>query len=214
MIAAGLIAKKAIELGLYVKPYIKSSLSPGSKVVEKYLKYSGLLQYLEKLGFNIVGYGCMTCIGNSGDLSPELSETIEKNDIVVTSVLSGNRNFEGRVHPLTKANYLASPPLCVLYAIAGTVNIDINNDPIGKSKDGKDIYMKDLWPSNEEVKDFIKKNIKKEMFMENYKNLEETNARWNELPVKKTLTYNWDPESTYIHNPPFFEGMKKELAPV
>lgn len=151
MIAAGLIARKANEKGLNIKPFVKTSLSPGSKVVEKYLHHSGLLKDLEKIGYNIVGYGCMTCIGNSGDLSADLSETIEKNDMVVTSVLSGNRNFEGRVHPLTKANYLASPPLCVIYALAGTVNIDINNDPIAKDKDGNDVFMKDLWPSNEEI---------------------------------------------------------------
>lgn len=151
MIAAGLIARKAAQLGLGVKPYIKTSLSPGSKVVEKYLKHSGLLKDLEKVGYNIVGYGCMTCIGNSGDLPPSLSEAIEKNDIVASSVLSGNRNFEGRVHPLTKANYLASPPLCVLYALAGTVNLDLDHDAIGTDKDGNKVFMKDLWPSNEEV---------------------------------------------------------------
>lgn len=151
MIAAGLIARKANELGITVKPFVKTSLSPGSKVVEKYLSHSGLLKDLEKIGYNIVGYGCMTCIGNSGDLPSNLSETIEKNDIVVSSVLSGNRNFEGRVHPLTKANYLASPPLCVLYALAGTVNLDLVKDPIGTDKNGKKIYMIDLWPSNEEV---------------------------------------------------------------
>lgn len=214
MMAAGMIAKKAVELGLSIKPYIKTSLSPGSRVVEMYLNNSGLLGHLEKIGFNIVGYGCMTCIGNSGDLSPELSEVIEKNDIVATSILSGNRNFEGRVHPLTKANYLASPPLCVLYALAGTVNIDIFNDPIGKSKDGKDVYMKDLWPSNDEIQSFVRSNIKKEMFLENYKDLANSNKRWNDLPVEKTLTYNWDSKSTYIHNPPFFEGMKRELTPI
>lgn len=204
MIASGLIAKKAAELGLSIKPYIKTSLSPGSKVVEKYLKHSNLLPYLEKIGFNIVGYGCMTCIGNSGDLSPELSEVIEQNDIVVSSVLSGNRNFEGRVHPLTKANYLASPPLCVLYALAGSVDIDLDKDPIGFSKDGKEIFMKDLWPSNDEILQFVKENISKEMFLENYKGIGESNKRWNDLPVEETSTYNWDDKSTYIHNPPFF----------
>ena len=148
MIAAGLIAKKASELGLSIKPYVKTSLSPGSKVVQKYLEKSGLLPYLEKIGYNIVGYGCMTCIGNSGELPKSLSKAIEDNDIVVSSVLSGNRNFEGRVHPLTKANYLASPPLCVAYALAGNVNVDINNDPIAKDSNGKDVFLKDLWPSN------------------------------------------------------------------
>lgn len=147
MIAAGLIAKNANKLGLTIKPYIKTSLSPGSRVAEKYLSKAGLLSELEKLGFNIAGYGCMTCIGNSGDLAQELTQALEKSETVVAAVLSGNRNFEGRVHPLTKANYLASPPLCVLYALAATVNIDFNSEPLGKSKEGKDIYLRDLWPS-------------------------------------------------------------------
>lgn len=151
MIAAGLIAKKASELGLSIKPFVKTSLSPGSKVVQKYLEKSGLLPYLEKIGYNIVGYGCMTCIGNSGELPQSLSKAIEENDIVVSSVLSGNRNFEGRVHPLTKANYLASPPLCVAYALAGNINIDINNEPIAKDSNGNDVFLKDLWPSNEDI---------------------------------------------------------------
>jgi aconitate hydratase len=213
MIAAGLLAKNAFEKGLSIKPFIKTSLSPGSRVVEKYLQKSGLLGYLEKIGFNIVGYGCMTCIGNSGDIPIELQHVIEKEDIVVSSVLSGNRNFEGRVHPLTKANYLASPPLCVASAIAGSVNIDLEKDPIGKDKNGKNVYMSDIWPSNEQINEVLINSISKEMFLDSYKNIAESNKRWNALPVEKTKTYNWDEKSTYIHNPPFFQNMKKELNP-
>ena len=183
MIAAGMIAKKANELGLNIKPYIKTSLSPGSRVAEKYLQSAGLLKELEKLGFNIAGYGCMTCIGNSGELAPELTTALENSETVVAAVLSGNRNFEGRVHPLTKANYLASPPLCVLYALAGTVNIDFNSEPIGKSKDGKEVFLRDLWPKQEEINQIITKSITKEMFIENYKSLGSSNKRWNDLEV-------------------------------
>ena len=146
----------------------------------------------------------MTCIGNSGELPKNLSKSIEENDIVVSSVLSGNRNFEGRVHPLTKANYLASPPLCVAYALAGNVNIDINNDPIGTDSSGKKVFLRDLWPSNEEILDFVKKNISKEMFLESYKDLDTSNKRWNDLEIENTDTFNWSDKSTYIHNPPFF----------
>ncbi len=210
MIAAGLLAKKANSLGLEVKPYIKTSLSPGSKVVEKYLQNSDLLQYLENIGFNIVGYGCMTCIGNSGELPQELHNTIEENDLVVTSVLSGNRNFEGRVHPLTKGNYLASPPLCVAYALAGTVDIDLAKDPIGVDKKGNDVFLSDIWPSNEEISEFSNKFIEKEMFLKSYENLDKSNKRWNELQVKETETYNWDKNSTYIHNPPFFTNLSNK----
>jgi aconitate hydratase len=156
MLAAGLLAKNAYEKGLKIRPIVKTSLSPGSKVVEDYLKASNLLPYLEKVGYNIVGYGCMTCIGNSGDLQPEISEAIEKNDMVVTSVLSGNRNFEGRVHPLTKGNYLASPPLCVAYALAGTVDIDFEKQPIGQDQQGNDVYLKEIWPTLDEINVFVK----------------------------------------------------------
>ena len=213
MIAAGILAKNAFDKGLTVKPYIKTSLSPGSRVVEKYLQKSNLLEYLEKIGFNIAGYGCMTCIGNSGDIPTQISEVVEKEDIVITSVLSGNRNFEGRVHPLTKANYLASPPLCVAYALAGSVDIDFENDPIGKDKEGNNVYISDIWPTNEQIKDTFQTCITKEMFLDSYKNLSESNKRWNQLPVEETETYNWDENSTYIHNPPFFQNMKRELKP-
>ncbi len=178
-----MIAKKANQLGLTIKPYIKTSLSPGSRVAEKYLKEAGLLKELEQLGFNIAGYGCMTCIGNSGDLGPEITQALEKSETVVAAVLSGNRNFEGRVHPLTKANYLASPPLCVLYALAGTVNIDFNSDPIAKDKNGKDVFLRDLWPEQEEIQSTIKNSITKEMFIDNYKSLGNSNKRWNDLQV-------------------------------
>ena len=214
MIAAGMIAKKANELGLNIKPYIKTSLSPGSRVAEKYLQSAGLLKELEKLGFNIAGYGCMTCIGNSGELAPELTTALENSETVVAAVLSGNRNFEGRVHPLTKANYLASPPLCVLYALAGTVNIDFNSEPIGKSKDGKEVFLRDLWPKQEEINQIITKSITKEMFIENYKSLGSSNKRWNDLEVPQDSLYHWDEKSTYIHHPPFFQNISQELPQI
>ena len=214
MLAAGLLAKNAYEKGLKIRPIVKTSLSPGSKVVEDYLKASQLLPYLEKIGYNIVGYGCMTCIGNSGDLQPEIHEAIEKNDMVVASVLSGNRNFEGRVHPLTKGNYLASPPLCVAYALAGTVDIDFDKESIGKDQNGKEIYLKEIWPSLEDINTFVKQFINKEMFLKNYKDLANSNKRWNDLPVKRTQCYEWEESSTYIHNPPFFQNFEKEAKPV
>jgi aconitate hydratase len=210
MLAAGILAKNAHEKGLSVAPYIKTSLSPGSGVVTKYFEAAGVQQYLEKLGFYTAGYGCMTCIGNSGDLDPEVSEAIKAKDLVVAAVLSGNRNFEGRVHPLTRANYLASPPLCVAYALAGTVDIDFEKDPIGKDKTGKPVFLKDIWPSNEQVLEIVNKVLTPEMFKEVYSKISKGTPRWNSLKVNNDKTYKWKDESTYIHNPPFFQGLSKD----
>ncbi|WP_342268336.1 aconitate hydratase AcnA [Candidatus Tisiphia endosymbiont of Empis tessellata] len=208
MIGAGLLAKKAVELGLMKKPWVKTSLAPGSKVVTEYLKKSGLDQYLNHLGFNLVGYGCTTCIGNSGSLMQEIEETIAGNNLVVASVLSGNRNFEGRVHPLTIASYLASPPLVVAYALAGTMNIDLETDVIGKGHNGKDIYLKDIWPTHQEIKELIEQSINSKMFKDKYSEVFLGDKEWRDIKVTKTDTYNWSKDSTYINNPPYFEGIE------
>ncbi|MDR0329238.1 MAG: aconitate hydratase AcnA, partial [Rickettsia sp.] len=208
MIGAGLLAKKAVELGLIKKPWVKTSLAPGSKVVTEYLKKSGLDQYLNHLGFNLVGYGCTTCIGNSGPLMQEIEETIAGNNLVVASVLSGNRNFEGRVHPLTIASYLASPPLVVAYALAGTMNIDLETDVIGKGHNGKDIYLKDIWSSHQEIKELIDQSINSKMFKDKYSEVFLGDKEWQDIKVTKTDTYNWSKDSTYINNPPYFEGIE------
>ena len=210
LVGAGLVAKKAVELGLKVPKYVKTSLAPGSKVVTGYLRDSGLLSYLEQIGFNVVGYGCTTCIGNSGPLLPEIEKAISENDLLVTSVLSGNRNFEGRIHPLVKGNYLASPPLVVVYALAGTVNIDLLNEPIGKDKDGNDVYFKDIWPSAQEINEFVKKYVTPDLFRKEYENVFSDNPRWNEIETSDEPLYNFDPNSTYIQNPPFFENLNPE----
>ncbi|VAH60087.1 hypothetical protein VPH35_044166 [Triticum aestivum] len=208
MIGAGLVAKKACELGLEVKPWVKTSLAPGSLVVTKYLEHSGLQEYLNHQGFHLVGYGCTTCIGNSGDLDKSLSDAIVDNDVVVVvAVLSGNRNYEGRVHPLTRANYLASPPLVVAYALAGTVDIDFENEPIGIGKDGKEVYFKDVWPTNEEIEQVIKSNVLPKMFVDTYDSITEGNDAWNKLVVPKETLYPWDPKSTYIHKPAYLENI-------
>ncbi|MDD9334813.1 MAG: aconitate hydratase AcnA [Rickettsiaceae bacterium] len=208
MIGAGLLAKKAVELGLMKKPWVKTSLAPGSKVVTEYLKKSGLDQYLNHLGFNLVGYGCTTCIGNSGPLMQEIEETIAGNNLVVASVLSGNRNFEGRVHPLTIASYLASPPLVVAYALAGTMNIDLETDVIGKGHNGKDIYLKDIWPTHQEIKELIDQSINSKMFKDKYSEVFLGDKEWQDIKVTKTDTYNWSKDSTYINNLPYFEGIE------
>ncbi|CAD5196499.1 unnamed protein product [Musa acuminata subsp. malaccensis] len=205
MLGAALVAKKACELGLEVKPWIKTSLAPGSGVVTKYLEKSGLQKYLNQLGFNIVGYGCTTCIGNSGDLDEAVSAAISENDIVAAAVLSGNRNFEGRVHPLTRANYLASPPLVVAYSLAGTVDIDFEKEPIGTSKDGKKVYFKDIWPSNEEIANVVQSSVLPDMFKNTYEAITKGNPMWNQLSVPSSTLYAWDPKSTYIHEPPYFK---------
>jgi aconitate hydratase len=210
LVGAGLVAKKAVELGMEVPKYVKTSLAPGSKVVTGYLRDSGLLPYLEKIGFNVVGYGCTTCIGNSGPLKDEIEKAVADSDLLVTSVLSGNRNFEGRIHPLVKANYLASPPLVVAYALAGTVNIDLQNEAIGKDKDGNDVFFKDIWPSTAEVNEVVKRTVTPELFRREYENVFSDNARWNQIQTSNDALYTFDDKSTYIQNPPFFEGLKPD----
>ncbi|WP_042456722.1 aconitate hydratase AcnA [Neobacillus dielmonensis] len=214
LVGAGLVAKKAVELGMEVPKFVKTSLAPGSKVVTGYLRDSGLLPYLEQIGFNLVGYGCTTCIGNSGPLKEEIEKTIAENDLLVTSVLSGNRNFEGRIHPLVKANYLASPPLVVAYALAGTVNIDFANEAIGKDKDGNDVFFKDIWPSTSEIYDVVKRTVTPELFRREYENVFGDNERWNQIKTSNEPLYTWDEDSTYIANPPFFEGLSPEPGTV
>jgi aconitate hydratase len=211
LMAAGLLAKKALELGLSKKACVKASLAPGSKVVTEYLKVSGLQEYLDKLGFNIVGYGCTTCIGNSGPLDQKIETIIIENKLVVAAVLSGNRNFEGRVHPLVKANYLASPPLVVAYSIAGNMNIDISKDPLGRVN-GKDIYLKDIWPTNKEISDMVNKTVSSDMFKAKYADVFSGDESWQSLEVSSSPTYDWDEKSTYINNPPYFRGKKAELG--
>ncbi|TKC20154.1 aconitate hydratase AcnA [Robertmurraya kyonggiensis] len=210
LVAAGLVAKKAVELGMEVPKFVKTSLAPGSKVVTGYLRDSGLLPYLEKIGYNLVGYGCTTCIGNSGPLLPEIEKSVAENDLLVTSVLSGNRNFEGRIHPLVKANYLASPPLVVAYSLAGTVDIDLQNEAIGKDKDGNDVFFKDIWPSTAEVNEVVQRTVTPELFKAEYENVFSDNERWNEIKTSNDALYTFDETSTYIQNPPFFEGLKPD----
>uniref|UniRef100_A0A4W6F9H9 Cytoplasmic aconitate hydratase n=1 Tax=Lates calcarifer TaxID=8187 RepID=A0A4W6F9H9_LATCA len=207
MLGAGLLAKKAIECGLSVKPYIKTSLSPGSGVVTYYLKESGVMDYLSQLGFEVVGYGCMTCIGNSGPLPEPVVEAITKGDLVAAGVLSGNRNFEGRVHPNTRANYLASPPLVIAYALAGTVRIDFEKEPIAINSEGKEIFLRDIWPTREEIQAVERTFVIPSMFKEVYEKIEKVNNRWNSLDAPSDKLYTWDPKSTYIKSPPFFSGL-------
>ncbi|XP_037530747.1 cytoplasmic aconitate hydratase [Nematolebias whitei] len=213
MLGAGLLAKKAIERGLIVKPYIKTSLSPGSGVVTYYLKESGVMDYLSQLGFEVVGYGCMTCIGNSGPLPDPVVEAITQGDLVAAGVLSGNRNFEGRVHPNTRANYLASPPLVIAYAIAGTVRIDFEKEPIAINSEGKEIFLRDIWPTREEIQAVERKFVIPSMFKEVYEKIEKVNERWNSLVAPSDKLYTWDPKSTYIKSPPFFDGLTMKLQP-
>jgi aconitate hydratase len=214
MIAAGLLAKKAVEKGLQTKPYVKTSLAPGSRIVTDYLERAGLLDPLAELGFNLVGYGCTTCIGNSGPLSGEVVKGITKRELVVAAVLSGNRNFEGRVHPYVRANYLASPPLVVAYALAGTVDIDLNNDPLGDDRQGKPIYLKDIWPSTEEIQQRISKNIQPGMFKEKYSDVFTGNKVWNAIEGSQGGIYSWQAGSTYIQEPPFFTNLTPEIPPI
>ena len=214
MLGAGLLAKKAVEKGLEVPAYVKTSLAPGSKVVTRYLEDAGLMPYLDKLGFSLVGYGCTTCIGNSGPLLPEIEEAIAKNDLTVSSVLSGNRNFEGRIHPFVKANYLASPPLVVAYALAGTVDVDLAKDAIGTDADGEPIYLNDIWPSMEEIKEEVNRVVNPEIFRKEYENVFSSNEKWNEIKTTDEPIFEWDEESTYIQNPPYFEGLSKEPGKV
>ncbi|WP_374604971.1 aconitate hydratase AcnA [Arenimonas sp.] len=214
MLGAGLLARNAAAKGLKAAPWVKTSLGPGSLVVTDYLKKAGLLDDLEKLGFYVVGYGCTTCIGNSGPLPEEVSRAIAENDLVATSVLSGNRNFEGRVHSEVKMNYLASPPLVVAYAIAGTVDIDLSTEPLGTGSDGQPVYLKDIWPSNKEIGDFIAKTVGPEMFKSNYANVFAGDSRWNEIKSPDGAKFAWDEASTYIKNPPYFDGMKMDVGSI
>ncbi|CAB3395129.1 aconitate hydratase (bifunctional aconitase) [Kyrpidia spormannii] len=212
MIGAGLLAKKAVEKGLTKPRYVKSSLAPGSRVVTAYLKRAGLLPALEQLGFAVVGYGCTTCIGNSGPLDPEVAEAIQEKDMTVAAVLSGNRNFEGRIHPLVRANYLASPPLVVAYALAGTVDIDLSKEPLGTDRDGNPVYLKDIWPSSEEVQAAIQQAVTAELFSEEYAHVLTANQRWNALPTPEGELYHFDADSTYIQEPPFFVNLSREAG--
>ena len=214
MLAAGLLAQKAVVRGLSVPSFVKTSMAPGSKVVTEYLKASGTLDALEKLGFNVVGYGCTTCIGNSGPLPEPVAQAVRQGNLVAAAVLSGNRNFEGRINPLTRAHYLASPPLVVAYALAGTVDIDLSAEPIGEGKDGRPVYLKDVWPGQEEIAAAMEKAIRPEMFTRAYSNAFDGNPIWNAIPVTGSDLYRWDSGSTYIQEPPFFEGLGPEPDPV
>ena len=210
LIGAGLLAKKAVEYGLTTKPWVKTSLAPGSQVVTDYLEKAGLNIYLDKLGFNLVGYGCTTCIGNSGPLPENIVESIEKDDIYAVSVLSGNRNFEGRISPHIKANYLASPPLVVAYALAGHMELDLIRDPIGNDLKGNEIYLKDIWPSNKEIEETLRSSLNAEMFIKRYSNVSEGPIQWQKIKTEKSSIYNWDDGSTYVKKPPFFENLSDE----
>ncbi len=210
LIGAGLLAKKAIEKGLKTKPWVKTSLAPGSQVVTDYLEKSGLNSYLDQLGFNLVGYGCTTCIGNSGPLPENISESVKKDNIYAVSVLSGNRNFEGRISPLVKANYLASPPLVVAYAIAGSMRVDLYKEPLGKDKDGNDVYLKDIWPSNKEIEDTLSGSLNAEMFIKRYSNVSLGPEQWQKIKTEQSSIYNWEETSTYVKKPPFFDNLSDE----
>jgi aconitate hydratase len=216
MIGAGLLAKKAVEAGLTVPAYVKTSFAPGSKVVRRYIEDAGLWPYLEALGFHLVGFGCTTCIGNSGPLDPEISRAIRENDLIVASVLSGNRNFEGRIHQEIRANYLASPPLVVAYALAGTLNADLTAEPLGHAGDGTPVYLKEIWPSNDEIQALIRDKVSPELFRQEYANVYTGNESWNQIQFEgdQTLRYPWNPSSTYIHRPPFFDGLTREVPPI
>ena len=210
LIGAGLLAKKAIEKGLTTKPWVKTSLAPGSQVVTDYLAKAGLNTYLDQLGFNLVGYGCTTCIGNSGPLPDNISDAIKDENIYAVSVLSGNRNFEGRISPLVKANYLASPPLVVAYAIAGSMNKDLYKDPLGKDKEGNDVFLKDIWPTNQEIEDTLQKSLNAEMFIKRYSNVSEGPEQWQKIKTEESSIYNWEDTSTYVKKPPFFDNLSDE----
>jgi aconitate hydratase len=210
LIGAGLLAKKAVELGIKTKPWVKTSLAPGSQVVTDYLKKAGLNTYLDKLGFNLVGYGCTTCIGNSGPLADNIVEAIQKENLYGVSVLSGNRNFEGRISPHIKANYLASPPLVVAYSLAGHMSFDLYKDSFGKDKNGNDVYLKDIWPSNQEIEDTLKTSLNADMFIKRYSNVSQGPKQWQEIKTEKSSIYNWDENSTYVKKPPFFDNLSDQ----
>ncbi|HEX8303405.1 MAG TPA: aconitate hydratase AcnA, partial [Jatrophihabitans sp.] len=200
--------------GLTRKPWVKTTLAPGSKVVSDYYDRAGLTPYLDKLGFNLVGYGCTTCIGNSGPLIPEVSAAVNSSDLAVTAVLSGNRNFEGRINPDIKMNYLASPPLVVAYALAGTMDLDLYTEPLGQDQDGQDVFLRDIWPSNAEVEEVVSGSIAREMFVTDYADVFAGDERWQSLPTPEGQTFTWDPESTYVRKPPYFDGMQRDPSPV
>jgi aconitate hydratase len=210
MIGAGLMAKKAVERGLRRKPWVKSSLAPGSKVVTEYYDQAGLTKYLDELGFQTVGYGCTTCIGNSGPLPEPISKAVVESDLVVCSVLSGNRNFEARIHPEVKANYLASPMLVVAYALAGRMDVDLIGEPLGQDQDGNDVYLRDLWPTADEIQETITRAVRGEMFSRTYADVFTGDPAWRELPIPEGDLFAWDPASTYVRQPPYFEGMSRE----
>ncbi|HEY3728085.1 MAG TPA: aconitate hydratase [Solirubrobacteraceae bacterium] len=214
MLGAGILARNAAEKGLHVKPWVKTSLAPGSKVVTEYLDRAGLTEYLDQLGFNLVGYGCTTCIGNSGPLPEEISDVVGAEDLAVVSVLSGNRNFEGRINPDVRMNYLASPPLCVAYALAGTMDIDLFDEPLGEDSDGNDVYLKDIWPEEREVAQMIEDAVRSEMFTKSYGEVFDGDERWNSLQIPEGETFDWGEDSTYVRKPPFFEGMPTEPEPL
>ena len=214
MIAAGLIARNAVAKGLKPKPWVKTSLAPGSQVVADYLKQAGLQDDLDRLGYELVGFGCATCIGNSGPLLPEISEAINANDLTVTAVLSGNRNFEGRISPDVKMNYLASPPLVIAYALAGTMDFDFEHEALGKDPEGNDVYLKDIWPTNAEVEQVVSGNVSREMFLNDYASVFEGDSRWKGLDVPEGELFAWNPESTYVRKQTFFDGMSATPAPV
>jgi aconitate hydratase len=214
MVGAALLAKNAVEKGLTAKPWVKTSMAPGSKVVTEYYEKAGLWPYLEKLGYHLVGYGCTTCIGNSGPLSEEISAVVNDNDLTVVSVLSGNRNFEGRINPDVKMNYLASPPLVIAYALAGTMDFDFAEQPLGTGSDGEPVYLQDIWPSAADVQSVIDGTINEGMFRKGYSDVFAGDERWRSLPTPEGSTFEWDPESTYVRKPPYFDGMEMEPAPV
>jgi len=214
MLAAGLLAKKAVERGLSVDPSVKTSLAPGSRVVTDYLDKTGLQKYLDQLGFNLVGYGCTTCIGNSGPLHPKIEKAINEYDLVAASVLSGNRNFEARVHQNIKANFLMSPPLVVAFALAGRVDVDLSKEPIAKDKDGKETFLRDLWPSLKEVRDAMQSALKPEVFRKLYRDFADQNPKWNEIPSSTGEVYQWDETSDYIHEPPFFKDFSMDVGKI
>src|SRR6266436_6194495 len=214
MLAAGLLAKKAVEKGLQVHSTVKTSLAPGSRVVSEYLKNSGLQPYLDRLGFQIVGYGCTTCIGNSGPLDPRLEEVIVGNDLIAASVLSGNRNFEARVHQSVKANFLMSPPLVVAFALAGRVDIDLSREPIGRGKNGADVYLREIWPTLQEIREVTRTSFGAETFRKLYSDFASQNPMWNEIPSSTGKLYEWDTHSTYIQEPPFFTDFSLQTLPI
>src|SRR5260221_6618967 len=211
MLGAGLLAHKAVQRGLKVPPYVKTSMAPGSRVVTEYLKEAGLMDSLDTLGFNVVGYGCTTCMGNRGPLPARVAKAVTESEIVATAVLSGNRNFEGRISPLVKANYLASPPLVVAYALAATTDIDLINEPIGKDENGNPVFLNEIWPTQEEIASAIARSAKPEVFRRLYGDVGNSNPDWNAIPSTNSMLYPWNDKSTYVQKPPFFDGMSRTI---